>query len=140
MTLTSYVNYICLPNTDPDVSEDVIIAGWGTNSFEGDPSDTLQQARIQIMNPNICSYVYDVFNPRKQICAGTNDYSKDSCQGDSGGPLMDLVNNQWVLNGVVSYGDECAKFYRPGVYARVSYYLPWIRATISSLSGQRANQ
>lgn len=79
--------------------------------------------------------MYD-FTSAKQICAGTAQYNKDSCQGDSGGPLMYEVNGQWIVSGVVSYGDECAKLYRPGVYARVSYYLPWIQRITSTLSGK----
>lgn len=97
------------------------------------PSDPLLQAGIQIMD--LCRQVYD-FDSRKQICAGNNQYSKDSCQGDSGGPLMYEANGQWVVSGVVSYGDECAKLYRPGVYTRVSYYVPWIRSIVSALSGK----
>jgi secreted trypsin-like serine protease len=81
---------------------------------------------------NCQSVYYDAkFDQRKQVCAGTYQYTKDACQGDSGGPLMYEVNGQWMISGVVSYGDECAKEGSPGVYARVSYYLPWIQNTIS---------
>ncbi len=109
------------------------LAGWGTTSFEGMPSNSLLQADILIMN--VCQYIYD-FDSRKQICAGNYQYSKDTCQGDSGGPLMYEVNGQWMVNGVVSYGDECAKLYRPGVYTRVSHYIPWIRKMTSALAGK----
>jgi secreted trypsin-like serine protease len=109
------------------------LAGWGTTSFEGSLSDVLLQANVLVMD--VCQYVYD-FDVRKQICAGNPQYTKDSCQGDSGGPLMYEVNGQWTLSGVVSYGDECAKLYYPGVYTRVSYYTPWIRSVISALSGK----
>jgi secreted trypsin-like serine protease len=81
-----------------------------------------------------CQYVYDYDNT-KQMCAGNPQYNKDSCQGDSGGPLMYESNGSWIVSGVVSYGDECAKKDRPGVYARVSYYLPWIRSVTGSSSG-----
>jgi len=73
---------------------------------------------------------------KKQLCAGNSQYTKDSCQGDSGGPLVYDANGNWTVSGVVSYGDECAKLHRPGVYARVSYYLPWIKNIISSSSGK----
>jgi secreted trypsin-like serine protease len=109
------------------------LAGWGTTSYVGAPADSLLQAGISIID--VCRQVYD-FDTRKQICAGNNQYTKDACQGDSGGPLMYEINGQWYVNGVVSYGEECAKFYRPGVYTRVSYYLSWIRQITSALSGK----
>jgi hypothetical protein len=127
--LNSYVNVICLPQRDPAVNENVMIAGWGTTSFGGSTPDTLRQANIMIMD--YCQYVYR-FDTSKQVCAGNPQYSKDSCQGDSGGPLMHEADGQWVLSGIVSYGDECAKKDRPGVYARVSHYLPWIRSKVAT--------
>uniref|UniRef100_A0A8D2NHU8 Peptidase S1 domain-containing protein n=1 Tax=Zonotrichia albicollis TaxID=44394 RepID=A0A8D2NHU8_ZONAL len=46
-----------------------------------------------------------------------------SLQGDSGGPLV--CNN--VAQGVVSFGYDSP----PGVYARISNYLPWIRRVMN---------
>jgi secreted trypsin-like serine protease len=129
VTLNEYVNVACLPGTDPELHGNAIIAGWGTLHFQGDSPDPLHQANIIIMDQ--CKNVYN-YDPIKQICAGNHEYSKDSCQGDSGGPLMHEVNGQWILSGAVSYGDECAKEHFPGMYARVSHYVPWIRSKIAS--------
>lgn len=62
------------------------------------------------------------------ICAGFEKGGKDACQGDSGGPLSLLDNDgSRVLVGVVSWGDDCAQPYYPGVYARVSSVRSWIK-------------
>ena len=56
----------------------------------------------------------------------------DTCQGDSGGPLMYKSNDQWYLTGVVSFGNDCALSYNPGVYTRTSAYLSWIRSKLTA--------
>merc|ERR1712012_1261432 len=59
----------------------------------------------------------------------------DSHQGDSGGPFVCMENGNPVITGVVSFGIGCALADYPGVYARVTQYLPWIRANMEGGGG-----
>lgn len=45
----------------------------------------------------------------------------------------------WTLVGLVSNGVRCAEPNLPGIYTRVSRYLPWIEQVISS-SNREHNQ
>jgi secreted trypsin-like serine protease len=66
-----------------------------------------------------------------QLCSGDLLGERDACQGDSGGGLYierNLLNNRrYTIDGVVSYGDQCASRMKPGIYTRVSTYVDWIR-------------
>lgn len=63
-----------------------------------------------------------------QFCAGFSELNCDACPGDNGGPLMVLdSSNRAVQVGVTSFGVSCGTKKRPGVYTRVSAYLPWFR-------------
>lgn len=65
------------------------------------------------------------------MCAG-GKVGKDSCSGDSGGPLMkvlsdDTLGPRYYLIGIVSFGSKmCGKKNLPGVYTRMSTYIPWL--------------
>jgi secreted trypsin-like serine protease len=132
VTISDKINVICLPGPEANMANETVwVAGWGTTSFQGDISPVLQQTSLQTM-PNRCGQIYGNYNNQKQMCAGAYGGGRDTCQGDSGGPLMYESNGQWYLNGVVSFGYECARDGYPGVYARVSYYLPWIYSKLAA--------
>lgn len=54
---------------------------------------------------------------------------KDACAGDSGGPMVtkDAERDQWYLVGVVSWGEDCGKKDRYGVYSYIYPNKDWIQ-------------
>ncbi|CAF1310156.1 unnamed protein product [Didymodactylos carnosus] len=126
----------CLPNSieQPYLNRPVLVSGWGDTKNNTFQSDELLQASLSIMGE--CVKVYaSMFDIQNQVCAGAEDYSRDSCQGDSGGGLMQKdADNRWVVTGIVSYGNGCAVKGWPGVYMRVSAYLSWIKNAITQLN------
>ncbi|VDP45885.1 unnamed protein product [Schistosoma mattheei] len=40
---------------------------------------------------------------------------------------MCQINKQWIVSGIISFGYGCGKAGYPGVYTRVSDYVPWIK-------------
>jgi|GEM_PF-2487406 len=108
------------------------ITGWGATSEGGGTPRRLQEARVPIRAQAYCrrSYGANAITAR-MLCAGRNSGGVDSCQGDSGGPLV--VQNAaggWLLAGVTSWGEGCARPNRPGVYTRVSQFNDWIRSHV----------
>jgi len=148
-----FVQPACLPaaNFFPDKKK-AIVSGWGKTKYENmQTSDKLMYVDAPLINDADCmknsqwlKYNEDAngnIQPqmpeihRSQFCAGYVDGTKkDSCQGDSGGPLvmpLSESDDSAVLVGVVSFGPSgCAVKGYPGIYAKVTYFLPWIKSNM----------
>ena len=106
-----------------------IITGYGVEK-EGSKvaSLILKKSQIPVQAKRLCKTYYGViFNGSSQICAGDLTGKTDTCQGDSGGPVYLRGTKGLYLIGITSYGDGCARKNTPGVYTRVSAYIPWIK-------------
>ena len=110
------------------------VIGWGRNSSSkfGQTSDYLHMVSVKVVDRDTCNNPehYGGLIDATVICAGSEGV--DACQGDSGGPLLMVdETGQFVLAGLVSWGDGCGKVNRPGIYVRASSYRQWIRETIA---------
>merc|ERR1719334_753980 len=117
------------------INNNCVVAGWGK-------TETLKQSSVLLSAPqdimsgsycrNVPTYDYRIIKDKNAFCAGKEAGVHDSCSGDSGGPLVCNVDGKTVLYGVVSWGPKaCATKGYPGVYAKVSNALEWIKSTIA---------
>uniref|UniRef100_A0A8B9EI26 Neurotrypsin n=1 Tax=Anser cygnoides TaxID=8845 RepID=A0A8B9EI26_ANSCY len=130
-----YFNHHVLPVCLPDRREksDInrqacIISGWGDTGKSY--SRTLLQGVVPLLPQEDCEARYGQKFTNRMICAGnlSEDKRVDSCQGDSGGPLMcQRSNGRWIILGITSWGYGCGRKDSPGVYTKVSKYVPWIK-------------
>ncbi|GGJ84943.1 trypsin [Pilimelia anulata] len=107
--------------------------GWGTIAEQGPTSPVLREVDVPYIADDICTRHGDATT---LICAG--DYERggvDSCKGDSGGPLVNRVGDRWVLVGIVSKGNGCARPKEPGMYTRISHYREAIATAIREVGG-----
>lgn len=125
-----YLQPICLPPNGLTIDGSRCYAtGWGRTTSEGRTANILQEVRIPILENNYCRRFWsNSFRPESQLCAGNLEGGHDTCQGDSGGPIScQLPNGIWVQQGITSFGAGCAQPRSPGIYTRVSTFVPWIQ-------------
>lgn len=116
------ISVIALPSTNNSAPIGSVsqVSGWGATCEGCGNSPTLRYVMIPIISNVDCNLAYDGSITNGMLCAAYPD--RDACQGDSGGPLV--YDN--VLEGIVSFGQGCARPNFPGVYTRVAYYRDWI--------------
>jgi secreted trypsin-like serine protease len=129
------------PNRTPAIV--ALSSGWGdVNPAPGHltsyPTD-LRSVHLPLVSDSLCEEQYATIEqpitPR-MICAGGGRSRVDTCYGDSGGPL--LVDgdspphppSDYVLAGLVDFGNGCAQPGYAGVYTRIAN--PQIMGFLSS--------
>jgi len=115
-------------------NDELVVAGWGRTQTE-ERSNVLQVLDLEEVPARQCKAEYQplgVHLLESQMCARGGGGS-DSCTGDSGGPLMARKGNTWQLEGIVSYGTQGCDSSLPGVYTRISSFLPWLNSALSLL-------
>ncbi|XP_071573027.1 uncharacterized protein [Temnothorax nylanderi] len=125
---TEQIRPICLPSGSQLYSgKTATVIGWGSLRESGPQPAILQEVSIPVWSNSECKLKYGAAAPGgivdSFLCAGRA--AKDSCSGDSGGPLM-VNDGRWTQVGIVSWGIGCGKGQYPGVYTRVTHFLPWI--------------
>ncbi|XP_004401660.1 PREDICTED: neurotrypsin [Odobenus rosmarus divergens] len=129
---SSHVLPACLPlhrERPQKTASSCYITGWGDTGRAY--SRTLQQAAIPLLPKRFCEERYKGRFTGRMLCAGNLHEHKrvDSCQGDSGGPLMCVrAGESWVVYGITSWGYGCGAKDSPGVYTKVSAFVPWIKS------------
>jgi len=99
----------------------------------GGQPDKLQVAHVPIIKQDDCKKKYKNKIHDSMVCAGYPEGGKDSCQGDSGGPMVCKGSDgRYSVHGITSWGYGCAAPNQPGVYARVSFLLKWIKGKINA--------
>ena len=145
-----------IPSSNGDL---LTVMGWGATG-EGDTGvNKLNEVEIKYVTNDVCeesrgTYTYQDWETKEwktfyfnykglindyDMCAiDINDegFVEDSCYGDSGGPLIIRGNDQSedIQVGIVSWGVQCGNINFPGVYARVSHQIQWIKQTTCDLS------
>ncbi|CAL2040093.1 unnamed protein product [Caenorhabditis brenneri] len=145
---------VCLVSDDSKLLKEYkngMVIGYGLTLGEdstGTPtlinSQTLESTTVPIIPDADCVKTWRFLSLRSvkithdQICAGS--YMHGTAPGDSGGPLLiQKSDGEYVQIGITSYGADGldgiidqGKF--PGVYTRVSKYVPWIQSVIGKTS------
>ncbi|XP_014648886.1 PREDICTED: serine protease 33 [Ceratotherium simum simum] len=145
VTFSDLILPVCLPSPGDPLGHGTLcwVTGWGNIGTNQPlpPPFTLKELEVPLIDAQTCDAYYhensDVPSQEPiiledMLCAGFEDGKKDACGGDSGGPLVCDVRGIWIQAGVVTWGSECGLPKRPGVYANVSFYAPWIASTIGS--------
>ncbi|XP_017043453.1 uncharacterized protein LOC108089605 isoform X1 [Drosophila ficusphila] len=135
-TKNPHISPACLPDKYSDFTgARCWTTGWGKDAFgeHGKYQNILKEVDVPILSHQQCEsqlrntrlgYSYKL-NPGF-VCAGGEE-GKDACKGDGGGPLVCDRNGAMHVVGVVSWGIGCGQVNVPGVYVKVSAYLPWIQ-------------
>ncbi|CAH2087623.1 unnamed protein product [Euphydryas editha] len=141
VTFNRYISPACLwsENYGDMENQNFTITGWGSTENKTF-SPNLLYATVDNFGSNCNNIPINRHwngSSDHQLCAGKLDGSVDTCHGDSGGPIQFKLfhtKKEGTLNmiiGITSFGAQsCAQNNTPGVYTKVSSFIPWIEKNV----------
>lgn len=107
------------------------VSGWGRFSDSSSATSThLRAAQNLIITNAQCAQSFGGVIIASTICQ-TSAGGRGACNSDSGGPLTVPASGTTPLQvGVVSFGSSQCEDGRPGGFARVSSFRPWINTNM----------
>jgi len=146
---------VFLPKKGQEFNKDdkFLVSGWGALESQGHwwGSSKLMSVTVPWVSDQDCKAAYA--EPKVQpdgtsikyeidesmICAGDITVGKiDACNGDSGGPMvwLDPATGQVQIIGLTSFGFLCAQANAPGVYAKLTTVMDWIKDIIGECNAE----
>ena len=134
LSLGRYLRNIPLPPSNasfPGVGKVCAIHGWGCTANGQWLSKTAMSVDLPVFDGGRCQRMFGIKTMESRMCAGYIYQGKGICKGDSGGPLACMNSNgDWVQAGIASFASMSRPGQYPGVFTRVSSFMPWIKKTI----------
>ncbi|XP_066540006.1 complement C1r-A subcomponent-like isoform X2 [Hoplias malabaricus] len=138
ITFNNNVMPVCLPLQDTKLSDSGWVSGFGmTEDFT--TANELRYISLPIVEQDQCHKSIETVRATRDnvspltgnmFCAGLPEGGQDTCSGDSGSGFVMRSEHTYWLAGIVSWGVDCGKPGRYGVYTRVSNYINWIEQTM----------
>lgn len=85
---SDYIRPACLPHQDTEISDRVIVTGWGqTSTSSREQPSTLQKVQLKLVPLGVCNETYSEsrrqlqngLSEETQLCAGSNKGERDTC-------------------------------------------------------------
>ncbi|XP_036434174.1 complement C1s subcomponent-like [Colossoma macropomum] len=128
---------LCLPSVEDEYTPSLTgwVSGFGQTA-RSKISRFLRYTSLPLVDKERCQKFIDNLRipvplTDNMFCAGVPKGGKDACGGDAGGAFVLKKNGVFWAAGIVSWGYECGKPGRYGVYTRVAQYVDWINKTMS---------
>lgn len=110
------------------------LIGWGgtDDAWIGQSFGHLQFARVPILSQANCApFVERYVSPSNtHFCTGPMTGGLSPCNEDRGSSLVQTVGVNQVVIGLVSLPQGCGWANYPGLYTRVSAFVPWINSIV----------
>ncbi|XP_017319765.2 complement C1r subcomponent isoform X1 [Ictalurus punctatus] len=138
ITFKASVMPVCLPDQDSQLESFGWVSGFGVTETYN-TANHLRYIRLPIVDQQVCHSSIEKMREtvrdlstltENMFCAGLPEGGKDTCQGDSGSGFVMKNNDTFYAAGIVSWGVDCGKPGRYGVYTRIARYVDWIQKTM----------